>query len=333
MFQLLSIIISELNDKPADLEFREGMDEKLVLMNDKISDVFRRVLPAIRHYTLWIASSKEHIRADIGPSHIKMQNKQLWGMYATALTKIVQYFPVKEMATVPYLLDEDEATIGFMPFREPNLVKALDFYTKSNGQLKPYVGEYGIKRSNSIIEMQSRILDIVCCGIQLQIDDTVPMKLCNGSGSPVFSLVEQNLSPINLPLLANDNCHTKQGPEPTSIYIYNSDDLIDQSLDADSDDSEAASDSQDSVELSMNRMVDRLVEPSLNWPDSDPHTTLPFIDCNRTTEYFTPTPNSAMDHRYQSTPKMFPSLPVLYRSAFTPQPNELHPISLLNARL
>jgi hypothetical protein len=44
-------------------------------------------------------------------------------------------------------------------------------------------------------------------------------------------------------------------------------------------------------------------------------------------EVFAPLASNGFEYHHQSTPKMLPSLPGLYNSAFTPQPNELQPTS------
>ncbi|KAI1005254.1 hypothetical protein K3495_g2963 [Podosphaera aphanis] len=358
MFQLLSVLLPELEDQASDGDQQHMHGINLSASYVKISDVAHRVLPALRHYTLWLASNKSHIRPDDHSSKSQMHNKQLWNMYAIVLTRLVNYFNVQDMATVPYLLQEDVATVGFAPLRDPILVKAHNLYTKSDSKLKPYIEELGIKRSHPDIEMQSRILDIVCCGIQLQIEEDVPLKLDHDSGYPVFTFVEDDVPPLEYPMEAHQSCspdHTRKG----STDEFTAAELYDEAQDTAPDVSVTASDSYESLEISMSRMVDNLVEPSSNLHvpascetsygihsssanevfatssikvpgyrlQSTPSETSYGMHSSTANEIFASPLVNIPDYRLQSTPKMFPSLPSLFSSAFTPQPNELTPIS------
>ncbi|KAI6250586.1 Nonsense-mediated mRNA decay factor SMG7 [Erysiphe necator] len=322
MFQLLSILLPELDDPS---EFSKDNNKNFVATQDKISVVATRVIPALRHYTLWLASSKESLNPNFGSSQVKLQSKQLWITYASVLTRLVNYFPVKNMVTVPYLLDEDDTTVGFAPFRNIELVKALDFYSKPDGQLKPHIGDYGIERSDPATEMQSRILDIVCCGIQLQLDKDVPLQLQNDSGIPVFQFIDEN-QPTSLPMpnsISSSYVHTKNIAHMSS----ENHDLTVKVHDEAPDICEEFSDSEDSVELNMNRMVDSLLEPSLSEPKMHSHESFYGSSYCASMKHFVWSASNVSEYCRQSTPKLLPSLPGLYCTVFTPQPNELQKIS------
>ncbi|RKF64697.1 putative tpr-like protein [Erysiphe neolycopersici] len=325
MFQLLSILIPELDQHSVTSKDTDG---KFIAIHEKISVVAGRVIPALRHYTLWLASSKKYMKPSFGSSQARIQSRQLWISYAVVLTKLVNYFPVKRMATVPYLLDEDYETIGFAPFRNIDLIKALDFYSKPDGQLKLHIGEYGVKRSNTDVEMQSRILDIVCCGIQLQLDGEIPLQLQNDSGIPVFHFIDDDQLPLNSLSKTSEN---------SSIYqtenVAQNNDLAIEAPDEIHDKYGEDSDSEDSFELSMNRMVDSLLEPSSNEPKVDSHESFYGPNFRASSEPFVRVTSNASEYSLQSTPKLLPSLPGLYSTAFTPQPNELQKISPEGSKL
>lgn len=308
MFQLLSILLEELDQNSA---ISKDTDEKFVPIHEKISVVASRVIPALRHYTLWLASSKKYMKPSFGSCQAKIQSKQLWISYAMFLTKLVNYFPVKKMATVPYLLDEDDKTIGFAPFRNTDLIKALDFYSNPDGQLKLHVGEYGVQRSNIDVEMQSRILDLVCCGIQLQLDGEIPLQLQNDSGIPVFHFVDDDQLPLN-----SHSKTSKNSPNGLTENIAQNNDLAVEIPDEMPYNCEEDSVSEDSFELSMNRMVDSLLEPSSNEPIVDTRESFYGPNFRATSEPFVRITSNASEYSFQSIPKLLPSLPGLYSSAF-----------------
>ncbi|TQS39284.1 hypothetical protein Golomagni_00195 [Golovinomyces magnicellulatus] len=326
MSQLLSTLLLELEEKSVTNGSQKVTNAIPITIYEDTSIVARRILPALRYYTLWLASSNGFIHPCVESTRNKFHS-QLWNSYAAVLTKLVNHFPVKEMTQVPYLLEEDETTIGFKPFRNLELVKALDFYSKADGQLKPYTVEYGNKRSHPNVEMQSRILDIVCSGIQLQMDEKIPLQLQNLSGSPVFEYTEKS-SQVSESSKPTSKDNSISAPE-TIIHVENvinhpSKHISEEIL----DEYEVSSDSQDSVEISMNRMVDSLLEPSSNGSKIDSYERFHGICSRASHESFSPVKNNSLDYqRKGSTPKLLPSLPGLYCSAFTPQPNELQSIS------
>ncbi|RKF81493.1 Protein SMG7 [Golovinomyces cichoracearum] len=327
MSQLLSTLLLELEEKPTRNNSQKDTNFIPITIYENTSIVARRILPALRYYTLWLASSNGFIHQCVESTRNKFHSQLLWNSYAAVLTKLVNHFPVKEMTQVPYLLEEDEITIGFKPFRSLELVKALDFYSKSDGQLKPYTIEYGNKRSDPNVEMQSRILDIVCSGIQLQMDEKIPLQLQNFSGSPVFNYTEKSspVSESSKPASRKDAISASE----TIIHVKNViEDPSEQISEEIPDKHEIYSDSEDSVEISMNRMVDSLLEPSSNGSKIDSFESFHGIYSRASNESFSPVKNNSLDYqRKSSTPKLLPSLPGLYSSAFTPQPNELQSIS------
>jgi len=90
----------------------------------------------------------------------------------------------------------------------------------------------------------------------------------------------------------------------------------------------AASDSQQSMDTEMHRMVDDLLEPS-NGHYTASNETSYGMHSHTANEIFAPI-NTNLQH-LQQTPKMqahiLPNLPTIWSSPFTPQPNELQPTS------
>jgi hypothetical protein len=168
--------------------------------------------------------------------------------------------------------------------------------------------------------MQSRIRDILLFGIALQLKDDIPITLTHDTGLPVFTFVEEGLSiasPVRpcIPSPSFTSPDRTNGnyemPPPSQTY------------EATPAESVAASDSQ-SMDTDMHRMVDNLLEPSSSGRNTASIETSYGMHSTTANEVFAPINSNGFDApRLHSTPKMLPSLPGLYNSAFTPQPNEL----------
>jgi hypothetical protein len=76
----------------------------------------------------------------------------------------------------------------------------------------------------------------------------------------------------------------------------------------------------------MHRMVDNLLEPPSSRNTTSNETSYGMHSATAN-EVFAPLTSSGFEPRFNGTPKMLPSLPGFYNSAFTPQPNELQPLS------
>jgi hypothetical protein len=119
-----------------------------------------------------------------------------------------------------------------------------------------------------------------------------------------------------LPINRDVDCPTPHGygsnPKLSSYVIGAPDDLV-------------ASDSNQSMDNDMHRMVDDLLDchsTSVNETSYGMHSAT-------ANEVFAPLGSGGYGHRLQSTPTMLPSLPGLFTTAFTPQANELQPTSPL----
>ena len=334
MFMLLQVLLPELEDPASGEELPNGTPRS-VRPSEKITAIASRIFPALRQYSVWLASGSGLLLGSSGVTAIQVHVKEMWKMYADVLTRLANFFPVADLASVNYLLEEDESTVGFLPLRNPNLAPECDLFLNDEGKLKPRITDLAAKQELPHIEMQARVRSILLCGLHLQLQDAIPVVFSNANGSPEFVFVEEGLSltsPIHVQG-SNSSCTNSSGrtngtngmhdktngkhgtPETTT---NGSDEVRDESV--------AASDTQ-SMDTDMNRMVDSLLEPSSSGSkDTASNETSYGMHSATANEVFAPMGSNGFE-RLQSTPKMLPSLPGFYNSAFTPQPNELQPHS------
>ena len=135
--------------------------------SEKITLVARRVLPGLRHYSSWLMSSPALLAADIGDTSLNVQIKELWKIYANTLTLLAATFPVPDLPSLDYLLEEDEDTLGFKPFeKDPNSTR-YDYQT--NRARMPKYHDHGIERHHPNIEMLGRVRDFLTDGLELAV--------------------------------------------------------------------------------------------------------------------------------------------------------------------
>ncbi|KAH8683301.1 hypothetical protein BGZ60DRAFT_524629 [Tricladium varicosporioides] len=324
MFMLLQVLQPELDDTASGEELPSD-DSSPSRPREKITAVTRRILPALRQYSVWLVTRAEHIATNVGSGLVNVHIKELWKMYADILTRLANVFPAESLQSVSYLLEEDETTVGFRPLRDPGLDSACDLYTDEDGQIKQRITDPGIKRNLPNVEMVSRVRNIILCGLILHTKDECPLRL--DSATNEFQFIEEGLPThtIASPLQAHATSPTFETP------LYNNStpsmsELKKRFHQYIPEESIAASDSHNSMDTYMRSMVDNLVDPSSCRPSGSDETSYGMHSATAN-EVFAPISSNCFQSHHQSTPKMLPSLPGLWNSAFTPQPNELQPTS------
>ena len=135
--------------------------------SEKITMVARRVLPGLRHYSSWLMSNPALLAADMGDTSLTVQIKELWRTYANTLTLLAATFPVPDLPSIDYLLEEDEDTLGFKPFeKDPNSTR-YDVQAK-RARLSKY-HDHGIERHHPNIEMLGRVREFLTDGLELAV--------------------------------------------------------------------------------------------------------------------------------------------------------------------
>jgi hypothetical protein len=346
MFVLLQVLLPELEDPASGEELPNGEGgSRSDRPNEKITAVAARVFPALRQYSVWLASGAGLILTSAGTASIQVHAKEMWMMYADVLTRLANFFPVEQLGSVSYLLEEDESTVGFQPLRNPSLAPECNLYVDEKGELKPRITDLNVKRDLPHVEMQARVLNILLCGLSLQLKAEIPLALSSDTGAPAFTFVEEGLSLVS-PAPAQSSIPSYSSPiRPTGEYSteervqgsassytgplringYSVHGVTNRTTDA-GDESIAASDSHQSMDTDMHRMVDNLLEPPSSRNTTSNETSYGMHSATAN-EVFAPLTSSGFEPRFNGTPKMLPSLPGFYNSAFTPQPNELQPLS------
>lgn len=99
---------------------------------------------------------------------VSVHLNEFWKIYADALTLLIATFPVLDLPSVDYLLDEDEDTIAFKPLCNENT--HLRYFDPEVMKMKSRRGG-GIERSHPNDEMLSRIRGLVTDAVQLCRDE------------------------------------------------------------------------------------------------------------------------------------------------------------------
>lgn len=327
LFMLLQVLQPELEDQALgdDLPV-EANSPALPTSREKVTPTACRVIPALRQYSVWLVSQVAFIVASDGVGPVAIHAKEMWKMYADVLTRLANFYPVESLHSVDYLLEEDETTVGFKPLRDPELPSKCNLYVDDNGALKTHITDQGTTRWPPHEEMQSRVRDIIICALILHQDSKCPIIL--DLESTVFIFVEKGLaiaSPSSPIQFQGPISSFEKSMQTNTDFAIPETDRKNRTVAP--DESVAASDSHNSLDISMNRMVDNLVEPSYGRQSASYETSYG-MHSRTANEVFAPIgSNGFASHQLQSPPKMLPSLPGLWNSAFTPQPNELQATS------
>ena len=162
-FTLLQVLLPELEGyKAEDLQSNNQGSGSA-----KLTAVMRRILPSLRHYSSWLASNAAILAAGVGGIALNVQVRELWNIYAKALTRLVSTLPVSELPKpLEYLLEEDEDTLGFKPLDNEHAQRR--YYNEAMGSQKPKWHDRGVYRQHHNVEMINRIRDFVTDGMVIQ---------------------------------------------------------------------------------------------------------------------------------------------------------------------
>lgn len=198
LFMLLQLLQPELDGPGDDGEVPDVTGNASKGNFEVITAVTRRILPALRHYSIWLVMKAPIIVAQVGNASLNVHIREMWSIYCSTLTLLVAAFPPAGLPVVDYLLEEDAATVGFKPFRDS---EQCQIYTNDAG-LKPRDSDPGIQRSMPNVEMLARVRDLLRDGMVLAVDDKFPVYLVDGEfryfedGPPISSPLSRNPSTI-----------------------------------------------------------------------------------------------------------------------------------------
>ena len=109
----------------------------------KVSPSMHKFLPALVQYSSWLVTAAEVFSTVHGEAPFyaafSLDVDDLWLHYASVLTKLVGMFRSARLPAVEYLLDEDEETLGYMPFQDMALRYRYVLHDKR--RLEPVLAE------------------------------------------------------------------------------------------------------------------------------------------------------------------------------------------------
>ncbi|KAI9805131.1 MAG: hypothetical protein M1825_000965 [Sarcosagium campestre] len=142
--------------------------------SEKVTVILRRILPGLRHYSSWLRSNTVLLVTSLGEHADNVQTEPLWDTYANCLTLLAATFPARELPSIDYLLEEDEDTLGFKPFDRQ---KTQHRYYTEPGEHKCRLSDPNVERNHPNEEMLARIRDLIKDGLDLVLDETIPIKV------------------------------------------------------------------------------------------------------------------------------------------------------------
>ena len=322
MTMLLRVLRPELEDHSSGDDLPADADTTAQTSNrEKVTTVARRVLPALRQFAVWLVSQAEVIVGTEAVAPVAIHAKAMWKTYADVLTQLVRLYPVESLRPVDYLLEEDETTIGFKPLRSSNIPTECDLYADDAASPKLHIEDLKMKRNHPNDEMLARVRDILLCALILYQNSKIPLNFEPGMAAFVFveegSVLTTGSSPVHVqePMPSIESSMQSRGDLIISEAINKS---------ASFGPAEVGAASDNSFDDDMHHMVNSLVEPSGNRQTASNETSYGMH--TRTANDVFGYMDSESD-QHQSPPKMLASLPGVWNSAFTPQPNELKPLS------
>ena len=131
----------------------------------KLSTAARRILPCLRQYSSWLVSNASYLVALADHESMGVQIKEFWRVYADGLTLLASTFRRPSLPDLHYLLEEDEDTIAFTPFINP---ETSGRYHQADGiTRRPRSRDEGVQRHRPSVEMLFRIKGLLEDGISL----------------------------------------------------------------------------------------------------------------------------------------------------------------------
>ena len=153
---------------------------------NRVTQLMKPILPALRLYSNWLLYSlpalTRYYESGEFFTELCKDIRGLWLSYTIALNTLIRFFPDSDLVVVDYLLEEDEDTIGFMPFTAPDLRHR---YFHPNGTKKPK-GSL-VRRMLPNQEMLARIKDLIADAMLLAEPGRSPMRVgYTSSQQPMF---------------------------------------------------------------------------------------------------------------------------------------------------
>ncbi|KAG0637700.1 hypothetical protein HOY80DRAFT_1010509 [Tuber brumale] len=148
-------------------ELERLFDDKSENEIEPISAVGRRMLPALRLYSTWLRINHPTLTGQLADTSLSVLIRQLWQTYANTLSLLGATFPIDRLPKLSYLLEEDDDTIGYLPFSQANGSTAYNW------------GDESKEKAHPNDEMLARILSLLEDGRLLCLEENIPITISN----------------------------------------------------------------------------------------------------------------------------------------------------------
>jgi tetratricopeptide (TPR) repeat protein len=135
---------------------------------DKLTDLARHVLPALRLYSTWLLSNAHIVAARVGDEPFQKAMDYFWHIYAKTLSVMAFNFSFRELGEVPYQLEEDVDAFGLKPLNSDKSRKL--WVDDAPGKAKAKHNDEGINRLDSNQEMLGRVRELLFDALLLAVD-------------------------------------------------------------------------------------------------------------------------------------------------------------------
>jgi hypothetical protein len=139
---------------------------------DKLTDLARHVLPALRLYSTWLLSNAHIVAARVGDEPIQNAMDHFWHIYAKTLSVMAFNFSFRELGEIPYQLEEDVDAFGLKPLNSDKSRKV--WVDDATGQAKTKYNDEGVNRLDMDQEMLGRVRELLFDALLLAVD-----KVCD----------------------------------------------------------------------------------------------------------------------------------------------------------
>ena len=161
---LLQTWCAELRSAAGESATSTSVEEALML-TASLTTAARHALAPLRLYSAWLLTNSHVLASGLGDETIKALVPRFWATYAECLSLVARAFPVKLLPEVPYQLEEDVESTGFMPLESERTQK---LWLDALGGQKPRHDQ--TTRLVPNMEMLARVRDLLVDGLLLAVD-------------------------------------------------------------------------------------------------------------------------------------------------------------------
>lgn len=195
-------------------------------LTEKVLPPSARLLDALRLYSAWLLDNTHLLFGLARDDTLGKYIESFWKAYGRVLDLVTTNFPIwdlEEVAELPYMLEEDADSIGFLPISERGYDRNKKLWLdKTTGKLKPRFSEDATLRAAPEVEMLARIYGFLEDGLYVANDlDESPIKI---KGARVYygngDELEQLLMPAALEKPAEKPASARQSAPPPKPMSY-----------------------------------------------------------------------------------------------------------------